>query len=108
MGDGALCHFTQWVLLGAFALGFVEIILGSLLLFNTFSHVRLGAWWVGVVWWACFIPIYSYRLNFSFFMAFCIAGIAFYGAFLDARSSQHFSSITACASQVDVMKEVLP
>ena len=42
-GDKAFNIFSLWVLLGAFALGFVEIILGSLLLFNTFRHVRLGA-----------------------------------------------------------------
>ena len=84
LGGGAFNYFSLWVLLGALAFGLVEIFLGSLL-FNTFKHVRLGAWWVGVVWWACFIPIYMYRWNFSLFMSFCIAGIAFYSAFLDAR-----------------------
>ena len=105
LGDGAIDNFSLGVFVGAFVFGLVEIILGSHL-FNTFKHVRLGAWWVGVAGWACFILIYSYRLNFSLFMSFCMAGIAFYGAFLDARSSQHFSSITACASQVDFNSEI--
>ena len=36
------------VIAGLLACGLVELILGSLL-FNTFKHVLLGAWWVSVV-----------------------------------------------------------
>ena len=45
-GSAAIFLFTL-VFAGFSACGFVELILGSVL-FNTFKHVMLGAWWVKI------------------------------------------------------------
>ena len=104
-GDIAFFLFFL-VLAGIPACGLVELILGSLL-FNTFKHVMLGAWWVSVVSWACFIPIALCRMNVSLLLALSVAAVAFFGAFQDARNSQHFSAITACATRLESNSDII-
>ena len=104
-GSAAIFLFFL-VLAGIPACGLVELILGSLL-FNTFKHVMLGAWWVSVVSWACFIPIALCRMNVSLLLALSVAAVAFFGAFQDARNSQHFSAITACATRLESNSDII-
>ena len=96
--------FALIIVLPVFAVA--EIFLGSYE-WNTFRHVRLGAWWVGVVLGACILPIMYCRFNVSLLLALSVAAIAFFGAFLDARSSQHFSSITACATRLESNSDII-
>ena len=93
---------------GVAMIGMVEVVVGCVL-FDTFRHVRLGAWWVGVVSLVCILPTVRFfnSNNISLLLALLMAGVAFYGAFLDARSSQHFNSITACATQVDLGSDII-
>ena len=98
--------FIQVALLVFPVFAVVEIFLGSYL-WNTFRHVRLGAWWVSVVLGACVLPIILCRFNVSLLLALSVAAIAFFGAFLDARSSQHFSSITACATRLESNSDII-
>ena len=100
-------NVCSWFIIYAapFSVGMISIIFGATAA-KYFRHVRAGAWWVGAVIMTC--PYISLclmngrRFYFSLLIAIGTAAIAFSGTFLDAQSSQHFRTFTACASRGEI------
>ena len=74
-------------------------------LFNFFTNVKLGAWWVGILsFFAGLCAVISLNKTWAmctFVIAFAAMATSIVGAALDGVSSHAFRAITACASITD-------